>query len=50
MDQERGSKIDADAERAEPKPEGEQDVRCKQALQFELAVAVPCDGPCDRFR
>ena len=44
MDQERGSIIDADAERAEPKSEGEQDVRCKQALQLERAVASPCDA------
>ena len=44
MDKERRSVVDAHAERAESEPEGEQDVRCKEALQVELALAAPCDA------
>ena len=44
MNEEHGQKADADNERAESKPEDEQDVRCQEARQVELACWAPSDA------
>eukprot|EP00964_Phaeocystis_antarctica_P155039 scaffold124015_cov63-Phaeocystis_antarctica.AAC.2 len=44
LDEEHGHKVDTDYERAEAEHDDEQDVRCQEARQVELACSAPSDA------